>query len=151
VEDSNCPLALRQIFRLASQQVARSVQCRWASRSECSRRAARPLITSGGASRHRFCAARVYADNATVVTPDAEELSGREAISAYFSQFVQGFPDASWESLSKLEVGNTAIDEGYFIGTHTRTLETPTGETIPPTGKEAACASATLRPSRTAA
>lgn len=77
----------------------------------------------------------LYADNATVMTPDAGEVSGRDAITAYFNQFSQGFPDASWEPLSTLEVNNTAIDEGYFIGTHTGPLETPTGETIPPTGK----------------
>jgi ketosteroid isomerase-like protein len=44
--------------------------------------------------------------------------------------------EPEWEPLSKLEVSNTAIDEGYFIGTHTGPLETPTGETIPPTGKQ---------------
>ena len=78
----------------------------------------------------------LYAENATVMTPDAGEVRGRDAISAYFNQFSQGFPDASWEPLSKLEASNTAIDEGYFIGTHTGPLETPTGETIPPTGKQ---------------
>ena len=78
----------------------------------------------------------LYADNATLMTPDAGEVLGRDAIRAYFNQFSQGFPDASWESLSQLEVSNTAIDEGYFIGTHTGPLETPTGETIPPTGKQ---------------
>ena len=78
----------------------------------------------------------LYADNATVSTPDAGEVSGRDAIAAYFNQFSQGFPDASWEPLSKLEAGNTAIDEGYFVGTHTGPLEAPSGETIPPTGKQ---------------
>jgi ketosteroid isomerase-like protein len=78
----------------------------------------------------------LYADNATVMSPDAGEVSGRDAITAYFNQFIQGFPDASWEPLWKLEAGNTAIDEGYFVGTHTGPLETPTGETIPPTGKQ---------------
>jgi predicted ester cyclase len=78
----------------------------------------------------------LYAENATVTTPDAGEVRGRDAIRAYLNQLSQGFPDASWESLSKLEASNTAIDEGYFIGTHTGPLETPTGETIPPTGKE---------------
>jgi predicted ester cyclase len=76
-----------------------------------------------------------YADDATVMTPDAGEISGRDAIVAYFDQFTQGFPDARWEELSKVESGNTAIDEGYFLGTHTGPLATPTGETIPPTGK----------------
>jgi predicted ester cyclase len=76
-----------------------------------------------------------YADDATLMTPDAGEISGRDAIVAYFNQFIQGFPDAAWEELSKLESGNTAIDEGYFLGTHTGPIETPTGETIPPTSK----------------
>ncbi len=62
--------------------------------------------------------------------------SGGPRGTANFNQFSQGFPDASWEPLSTLEVSNTAIDEGYFIGTHTGPLETPTGETIPPTGKQ---------------
>ena len=77
----------------------------------------------------------LYADNATVMTPDAGEISGRDAIVAHFNQLTQGFPDAGFESVSKLEAGNTAIDEGYFLGTHTGPLETPTGETIPATGK----------------
>ncbi len=88
-------------------------------------------IMGGGAEE----VANFYADDATIVTPDAGELSGRDAIAEYFRQFARGFPDASWESVSKLEAGNTAIDEGYFVGTHTGPLETPAGETIPPTGK----------------
>jgi ketosteroid isomerase-like protein len=76
-----------------------------------------------------------YADDATIMTPDAGEISGRDAIIGYFNQFIQGFPDARFEPLYAHEAGNTAIDEGYFVGTHTGPLETPTGETIPPTGK----------------
>jgi ketosteroid isomerase-like protein len=77
----------------------------------------------------------LYADDATMVTPDAGEIRGREAIGEYLATFSQAFPDASWEALSQLEVGNTAMDEGWFIGTHTAPLATPTGETIPATGK----------------
>jgi ketosteroid isomerase-like protein len=79
--------------------------------------------------------ANFYADDATMMTPDVGEISGREAIAGYLSEFVQGFSDVSWEPLSKLESGNTAIDEGYFLGTHTGPLEGPSGETIQPTGK----------------
>jgi predicted ester cyclase len=80
-------------------------------------------------------AAELYADDATAITPDQGELTGRDAIVAYMGQFIQAFPDGTWESLFKLEAGNTAIDEGWFVGTHTGPLETPDGETIPPTGK----------------
>ena len=77
----------------------------------------------------------LYADEATMVTPDAGEVRGRNAIAEYLETFSRAFPDASWEALSQLEVGDTAIDEGWFIGTHTGPLATPTGETIPATGK----------------
>jgi steroid delta-isomerase-like uncharacterized protein len=79
--------------------------------------------------------AEIYADDARLVTPDQGELEGRAAVVAYMSQFVQAFPDGKFEPLNKLEVGNTAIDEGWFVGTHTGPLETPDGETIPATGK----------------
>ena len=77
----------------------------------------------------------LYADEATIVTPDAGEVRGRDAIGEYLGTFSRAFPDASWEALSQLEVGDTAMDEGWFIGTHTGPLATPTGETIPATGK----------------
>jgi ketosteroid isomerase-like protein len=77
----------------------------------------------------------LYADEAIMVTPDAGEVRGRDAIAEYLETFSRAFPDASWEPLSQLEVGDTAMDEGWFIGTHTGPLETPTGETIPATGK----------------
>jgi steroid delta-isomerase-like uncharacterized protein len=77
----------------------------------------------------------LYADDATMVTPDAGEIRGREAIAGYLETFSRAFPDASWEAKSQLEVGDTAVDEGWFIGTHTGPLATPTGDTIPATGK----------------
>ena len=77
----------------------------------------------------------LYADDATLVTPDAGEIRGREAIAEYLGTFSRAFPDASWEALSQLEVGDTAVDEGSFVGTHAGPLATPTGETIPATGK----------------
>jgi hypothetical protein len=38
--------------------------------------------------------------------------------------------------LQKHDAGNVAIDEGYLVGTHTGPLPTPSGETIPATGKQ---------------
>jgi ketosteroid isomerase-like protein len=54
---------------------------------------------------------------------------------AWFGGFQKAFPDVSWEPLHEHEAGNTAIDEGYVVGTHTGPLDAPTGESIPPTGK----------------
>ena len=36
---------------------------------------------------------------------------------------------------TNIESGDTAIDEGYFVGTNTAPLSLPTGESVPATGK----------------
>ncbi len=76
-----------------------------------------------------------YASNAVLVTPDEGEISGTEEVVQWYRDFLEAFEDARYELLYRHEAGNTAIDEGYFLGTHTGPLATPTGETIPPTGK----------------
>jgi ketosteroid isomerase-like protein len=80
-------------------------------------------------------AAGCYADDAVVMTPDAGEVRGREGITEYWRQFIEGFPDGRWESINKLEAGDTAVDEGYIIGTNTNPLTLPTGDQLPATGK----------------
>lgn len=77
-----------------------------------------------------------YSDDAVVVTPDAGEVKGRQQIADYWRQFIDGFPDARWEEISKVESGNRAVDEGYFIGTNTGSLQLPTGESMEATGKQ---------------
>ena len=37
---------------------------------------------------------------------------------------------------SEFEIGDTAIDEGYFIGTNSGPLPMPDGQSIPATGKK---------------
>ena len=81
-------------------------------------------------------AAACYAEKAVAVTPDQGEIRGREAIIAYLRQQAEVFPDNSYEYVHKHESGNVAIDEGYFTGTHTAPLPMPSGETVPPTGKQ---------------
>jgi steroid delta-isomerase-like uncharacterized protein len=78
----------------------------------------------------------LYADNAIIMTPDAGQLKGTKQIGEYWHQFVDAFPDSKYQVISKLEAGNKAVDEGYFIGTHSKTMTLPTGQTIPPTGKQ---------------
>jgi ketosteroid isomerase-like protein len=76
----------------------------------------------------------IYAADAVVETPDQGTVRG-DAIVAYLGEMVAAFPDASYEARHEHESGNTAIDEGYFVGTNTGPLATPTGESIPATGK----------------
>jgi ketosteroid isomerase-like protein len=77
----------------------------------------------------------VYAQDAVVETPDQGTITGRDRIAAYLGEFSAAFPDAAWEARYKHEAGDTAIDEGYFVGTNTGSLTGPNGETIPPTGR----------------
>jgi len=79
---------------------------------------------------------RIYSTDAVVVTPDAGELKGSDQIAQYWQGFIDGFPDVSYEPISKLEAGNKAVDEGYFIGTNSHEMTLPTGETLPATGKK---------------
>jgi ketosteroid isomerase-like protein len=77
----------------------------------------------------------LYAEDAVIETPDQGTISGRDAIVAYFGELGAAFSDVSFESAHEHESGDTAIDEGYLVGTHTGPLEAPTGESIPATGK----------------
>ncbi len=88
-------------------------------------------VTSGDEDTLRS----LYAENASIETPDQGTLSGRDAIVGWLGAFQKAFPDVSWEPLHEHEAGNTAIDEGYVVGTHTGPLDAPTGESIPPTGE----------------
>ncbi len=92
-------------------------------------------ITAATLKGDRAAVAECYAEDAVLVTPDAGELRGREAIVDYFVRFSEGFPDADYEYTGKVEEGNAAIDVGYFTGTHTGPLQGPSGETVEPTGR----------------
>jgi ketosteroid isomerase-like protein len=77
----------------------------------------------------------LYAVNAVIVTPDQGTLSGRDAIVEWSAAFRTAFPDLSWEPVHEHEAGNTAIDEGLIVGTHTGPLESHDGQSIPATGR----------------
>ena len=76
-----------------------------------------------------------YAPDAIAVTPDQGEIKGAAEIVQWSKQFFESFPDASYQAERKFESGDTAIDEGWFVGTNTGPLLLPTGETFPATGK----------------
>ena len=58
----------------------------------------------------------LYAQDAVAETPDQGTITGRDQIAAYLGEFHAAFPDAAWEDRYKHEAGDTAIDEGYFVG-----------------------------------
>ncbi|WP_210505733.1 ester cyclase [Naasia sp. SYSU D00057] len=76
-----------------------------------------------------------YAEDAVAVTPDSGELRGRDAVVRWLSVWGEAFPDGGYESSAQYEDGNVAIDEGYLTGVHTGPLRTPSGDSIPPTGR----------------
>lgn len=92
-------------------------------------------VTAAYFSGNPETAKKFYADDAIGVGPDGQEFKGPDEILDFMSPFFRAFPDAKYESLAKHESGNTAIDEGIFVGTNTGPLQTPTGDEIPPTGK----------------
>jgi predicted ester cyclase len=76
-----------------------------------------------------------YAPDAVAVTPDQGEIKGAAEILQWTKQFFDSFPDASYQYDQKHESDNTAIDEGWFVGTNTGPLLLPNGERLPATGK----------------
>jgi ketosteroid isomerase-like protein len=79
--------------------------------------------------------AAVYAPDAVASSPEGE-IRGRDQIIAYLKEYLDAFPDLTWEPLHSHESGNTAVDEGFIVGTHTEPLTMPNGETVPSTGKK---------------
>jgi hypothetical protein len=80
--------------------------------------------------------AELYAEDAVAVTPDEGEIRGRDNIVEYWRQMTEMVPDARFESVHSYEIGNTAIDEGFFSGRNTGPIQLPTGDSLPPTQKE---------------
>ncbi|MDC0767432.1 ester cyclase [Streptomyces sp. HD] len=78
----------------------------------------------------------LYAEDAVAVTPDGGEIHGRDGIVEYWRQMTDAIPDGTYESVHAYEVGDTAIDEGFFTGRNTGPIQLPSGETIPATQKE---------------
>ncbi|WP_412542073.1 nuclear transport factor 2 family protein [Longispora sp. K20-0274] len=77
----------------------------------------------------------LFAEDAVAWTPDKGEVRGRDNIIEWWRTMVDPVPDATYESLYKNEVGNTAIDEGYFGGKNTGPITMPDGSSLPATGK----------------
>lgn len=77
----------------------------------------------------------LYAPDAVGESPDVGTLRGAEAIAGYLTGFTEAFPDFTYELSHGHECGDTAIDEGDWIGTNTGPLPLPDGGTVPATGR----------------
>jgi len=78
----------------------------------------------------------IYAPEVVVTTPDEGELHGVEAFIEWNRSFVDAFTDRGYHAERTLETADCAIDQGDFIGTHTRPLQLPDGQSVPATGKQ---------------
>ena len=93
-------------------------------------------LNSAMEAKDKEALARSYATDAVAYTPDKGELRGRDAIAGYLFEFWEAMPDVRYDQTGRHESGNVAIDEGIIIGTNTGPMRLPSGETLPPTGKE---------------
>ncbi|GCE02525.1 ester cyclase [Embleya hyalina] len=85
-------------------------------------------------SRDTDAIAECFAQDAVAITPEGE-LRGRDAIANYMAEFTIALPDSAFDQEHQYEVGDTAVDEGWYLGTNTGPLKLPDGTTLPATGK----------------
>ncbi len=76
-----------------------------------------------------------WADDAELVSPLTPPLKGREAITGYWRQLLESFPDSKVTVHRTVAEGDTVVTEYTFTGTNTGPLRLPSGETIPATNK----------------
>ena len=76
----------------------------------------------------------LYAEDAEFSAPGGMTAKGPDEIVAFLQSWYQGFPDCRTTVNKRWVDGNTVIEDGVFIGTHTGVFPTPMGD-IPPTGK----------------
>jgi predicted ester cyclase len=74
------------------------------------------------------------ADDVVFVAPGPMRGEGRAACAAFYASWFGAFPDAHVEVDALHILGDVAVEEGTFTGTHDGVLHTPTGA-IPPTGR----------------
>ena len=77
----------------------------------------------------------IYAEDATLVTPDGITARGRAAIREQVSRDKTAFPDETVAIELMVEQGDTIAIEYTWAGTNTGPFVTPDGTQVPPTGK----------------
>ena len=76
-----------------------------------------------------------YDDSATIQAPGGAELHGREGARQFMNMWMEAVPDNEITIEHEWVAGSTIVQEGIFSGTHTGTLHTPDGQSIPATGR----------------
>jgi predicted ester cyclase len=66
--------------------------------------------------------------------PGVGEIIGKGAVKAFYKSWLDAFPDARVEITSVQFLGDMAVEEGVFTGTHRGTLRGSAGD-LPPTGR----------------
>ena len=69
----------------------------------------------------------VLADDVVVVAPGPVRGEGRAACAAFFGSWFGAFPDAHVEVHDVHILGDIAVEEGTFTGTHDGALQSPAG------------------------
>jgi len=77
------------------------------------------------------------ADNYMTEGPGAPGPMNKEQSQAYNQNFKTAFPDSRFELLLTIAHGDYVVTHWKASGTHTGPLMTPSGGTLPPTGKAA--------------
>jgi ketosteroid isomerase-like protein len=78
--------------------------------------------------------AAVLADDVVFEAPGGMRGEGKPACTEFFGSWFGAFSDAHVEVHGLHFVGDVAVEEGTFSGTHDGVLQTPTGD-VPPTGR----------------
>jgi predicted ester cyclase len=78
--------------------------------------------------------AEVLADDVVFEAPGGLRGEGKAACVEFFGSWFVAFPDAHVEVHDLHLVGDVAVEEGTFTGTHDGVLHGPTGD-VPPTGR----------------
>ena len=78
--------------------------------------------------------AEVLADDVVFQAPGGMHGQGKPACVEFYGGWHSAFPDAHVEVHNVHFVGDIAVEEGTFSGTHNGVLRTPTGD-VPPTGR----------------
>ena len=81
--------------------------------------------------------AEVLDEDVVVVAPGGIRCEGKEACAGFYGGWFAAFPDARVEVHDVHVLGDVAVEEGTFTGTHDGVLRTPAGD-IPPTGRAVA-------------
>jgi steroid delta-isomerase-like uncharacterized protein len=78
--------------------------------------------------------AAVVADDVVFSAPGGIRGEGKADCVAFFAGWFTAFPDARVDVHALHLLGDVAVEEGTFAGTHEGVLHAPTGD-IPPTGR----------------